>query len=187
MSDTVILGDFELRKDQMLGKGAWGEVFVGKQVSLNRPVAIKVLKKELTEDPEFVRRFRREAETLAKLVDENIVQVYGAGTYEGSHFFAMEFVHGMSLQKFIERGRKFSPEEVIYVGLAVAKALRSAWESPAQIVHRDIKPSNVMVSFTSSLLTSKQAAAGQKRYETQRFMDIDIKESHIKVMDFGLA
>jgi serine/threonine protein kinase/formylglycine-generating enzyme required for sulfatase activity len=179
-----VIGDFEIFKEQLLGKGAWGEVFRGRQISLERPVAVKILKKDLSLDEEFVRRFMREAKCIAQLVDENIIQVYGAGQHEGAYYFAMEFVQGIPLQKFIDRGRKFSSEEIIYIGMCVAKALKAAWESPAQIVHRDIKPSNIMVSFTSSLIATHRKESTQ---ENLAFMDIDIKESRIKVMDFGLA
>lgn len=182
--DTEILGDFELNKDQLVGKGAWGEVYRGKQISLERDVAIKILKKELTQDSEFVRRFHREASCLAKLTSEHIIQVYGAGELEGSHYFVMEYVQGVPLQKFIDRGRKFSADEVIYVGIAVTQALKSAWNSPGKIIHRDIKPSNIMVSFSSSLIASSQP---QDASVSTAFMDFDIKETSVKVMDFGLA
>jgi serine/threonine protein kinase/formylglycine-generating enzyme required for sulfatase activity len=178
------IGDFQFENEDLLGKGAWGEVYRGNQVSLNRPVAIKILKKELTQDGEFVRRFKREAEVLAKVADEHIVQVFGAGQHEGSYFFAMELVQGVPLQKFIEKGRKFSVDEVVYIGLAVDKALKTAWESPGQIVHRDIKPSNIMVSFTSSLITQAKVS---REAESSALLDFDIKESRVKVMDFGLA
>ncbi|MEK7447918.1 MAG: protein kinase, partial [Planctomycetota bacterium] len=83
------LGDFELYENQLIGKGAWGDVFKGRQISLDRPVAIKILKKELTADEEFVKRFRRESSVLAKLVDEHIVHVYAAGARRDSHYFVM--------------------------------------------------------------------------------------------------
>ncbi|MFH0888185.1 MAG: SUMF1/EgtB/PvdO family nonheme iron enzyme [Planctomycetota bacterium] len=181
---TLVIGDFEIYNDQLLGKGAWGEVFRGRQISLERPVAIKILKKDLSADEEFVRRFMREAKCIAQLVDENIIQVFGAGQHEGAYYFAMEFVQGVPLQKFLDRARKFAPDEIIYIGMAVAKALKAAWESPAQIVHRDIKPSNIMVSYTSSLISSHRK---EESNENLAFLDIDIKESRIKVMDFGLA
>ncbi|MFH1229977.1 MAG: SUMF1/EgtB/PvdO family nonheme iron enzyme [Planctomycetota bacterium] len=181
---TSIIGDFEVYKEQLLGKGAWGEVYRGRQISLERPVAVKILKKDLSLDEEFVRRFMREAKCIAQLVDENIIQVYGAGKYEEAYYFAMEFVQGTPLQKFLDRDRKFLPDEIIYIGMCVAKALKAAWESPAQIVHRDIKPSNIMISFTSSLISAHRKEGVS---ESLAFLDVDIKESRVKVMDFGLA
>lgn len=183
---TQILGDFELDKEQLIGKGAWGEVYKGKQISLEREVAIKILKQELTQDDDFVRRFHREASCLAKLTSEHIIQVYGAGEHEGSHYFIMEYVQGVPLQKFIDRGRKFLADDVIYAGTAVARALKSAWNSPGKIIHRDIKPSNIMVSFSSSLIARRQPQDVATSTSTG-LMDFDIKEANIKVMDFGLA
>jgi len=181
---VVNIGDFEIFKDQLLGKGAWGEVYRGRQVSLERPVAVKILKKELSQDEEFVRRFMREAKCIAQLLDENIIQVYGAGVHEGAYYFAMEFVQGLPLQKFLDRGRKFSTDDIIYIGMAVAKALKAAWESPEQVVHRDVKPANIMISFSSSLIASSRRPDTN---DSIAFVDVNINEAKIKVMDFGLA
>ena len=181
----IISGDFEFDKDKFLGKGAWGEVYLGKQVSLNRPVAIKILKKELTADADFVKRFRREAECLAKLANEHIIQVYSAGEHHGSYFFIMEFVQGMPLSKFIEQKHKFTHDELAYVGLSVAQALKAAWNSPAKIVHRDIKPANIIVSLSSAIISPKGDSAGI--VEDMPTAGINIKEGIVKVMDFGLA
>lgn len=179
------IGEFELDREKLIGKGAWGEVYLGRQKSLNRTVAIKILKKELTSDEDFVKRFRREAETLAKLIDEHIIQVYSAGENDGSYYFIMEYVQGQPLSKMVENGRKFKVNEIVYVGESVAKALKAAWESPAKIVHRDIKPSNIMVSYTSSLIAP---IIQQKNVsESVAFRDVNIMESKVKVMDFGLA
>jgi serine/threonine protein kinase/formylglycine-generating enzyme required for sulfatase activity len=182
---TESIGEFEFSRDQLLGKGAWGEVYLGHQKSLNRQVAIKLLKKELTKDEEFVRRFRREAETLAKLIDEHIIQVYSAGEHQDSYFFIMEYVAGQPLSKFIEHNKKFTIDEIIYVAESVARAFKAAWESPGKIVHRDIKPANIMVSYSSSLITP--AMKEKSGTEDTAFLDINIMESKIKVMDFGLA
>ncbi len=131
-----------------------------------------------------MRRFMREAKCIAKLLDENIIQVYGAGVHEGAYYFAMEFVQGLPLQKFLDRGRKFSTDDIIYIGMAVAKALKAAWESPEQVVHRDIKPANIMVSFSSSLIASSRKPDTN---DSIAFVDVNINEAKIKVMDFGLA
>ncbi|MEW6027324.1 MAG: serine/threonine-protein kinase [Planctomycetota bacterium] len=167
-----ILGDFELYREQAVGKGGGGEVYKGRQVSLNRPVAIKFLNKEYTDDKLFVQRFHREAECLCKLTDEHIIQIYGAGEYQGDYYYAMEYVPGLPLTKFIQHHYRFSPDDVIYVGIAVAKALKAAWDSDERIIHRDIKPSNIMMAFPQSVLDSGR---------------LDMKEARIKVMDFGLA
>jgi len=181
---TELLGEFELDTSNPIGKGAWGEVYHGRQVSLDRPVAIKILKKELTADEDFVKRFRRESACLAQMVDEHIIQVYSAGAYKDTYYFVMELVQGQPLSKFIENGRKFSINEIAYVAKSVAKALKTAWESPAKIIHRDIKPSNIMVSYSSSLIAPFQKPGLS---ESMAALDVQILEAKIKVMDFGLA
>ncbi len=182
--DIKNIGEFEFDMAKPLGQGAWGEVFRGRQKSLNRSVAIKFLKKELTVDQDFVKRFKREAECLAKLTNEHIIQVYSAGEYEGAYYFIMEFVQGVPLSKFIEKAHKFSYDEVLYVSSSVAKALKAAFESPAKIVHRDIKPSNIMVSMSSSIL-APQMQTGVS--ESIAAVSANLSDSTIKVMDFGLA
>jgi len=181
----LIGGDFELDRQKLLGTGSWGNVYLGFQRSLSRPVAIKMLKKELVQEEEFVKYFQRESSTLAKIVDEHIVQVYSAGEFDGSYFFIMEYVPGKPLSKFIEHGRKFTVPETIYVAKAVARALKSAWESPAKIVHRDIKPSNIIVSYSSAIINP--LIQEHQSPENLAFLDLNIMESKIKVMDFGLA
>jgi serine/threonine protein kinase/formylglycine-generating enzyme required for sulfatase activity len=150
-------GDFEIDFSALLGRGGMGAVYKGRQVSLDRPAAVKILKKELTENPDFVKRFHREAALLARLVDTHVVQVFGAGEAEGQHFYAMEYVEGDDYSGLIKQGRKFTLEEVLQVGLSVGTALHAAWKQ--KIIHRDIKPSNILKT----------------------------RDGEIKVMDFGLA
>ncbi|MFN3486851.1 MAG: serine/threonine-protein kinase, partial [Planctomycetota bacterium] len=150
-------GDFEIDFGQLLGRGGMGSVYRGRQVSVDRPAAVKILKQELTTSSEFVKRFHREAALLARLTDPHVVQVFGAGEGEGCHFYAMEYVEGEDLGSRLKRGSKFSIEEIIQVALQVGKALQAAWRH--RIVHRDIKPSNILVT----------------------------RDGQIKVMDFGLA
>jgi serine/threonine protein kinase/formylglycine-generating enzyme required for sulfatase activity len=151
-------GDFEINFERLLGRGGMGAVYMGRQISLDRPSAIKILKQDLTSNPEFVKRFHREAALLARLVDNHVVQIFGAGEAEGHHFYAMEYVEGEDYASLVRKGHKFSTEEVLKVGEAVGLALQAAWRH--RIIHRDIKPSNI-------LLTKE---GGQT-----------------KVMDFGLA
>lgn len=153
-----VWGDYEVNLSHILGRGGMSVVYGGRQISLKRPVAIKVLKRDLIEEsPEFVDRFNREAMILAKIVDQHIVQVYGAGTADGNYYYAMEFVEGDDLAKKLKDGYAFSEGEIIDIGISVARALEAAWKH--QVVHRDIKPSNVLITH----------------------------DGQIKVMDFGLA
>src|SRR5215469_13839576 len=98
------LGDFEIIRE--LGRGGMGVVYEARQVSLNRPVALKVLGPGLGLTPKAVQRFRREAEAAAKLHHTNIVPVYATGEDKGSHFYAMELIEGPSLDHVIRQMRQ---------------------------------------------------------------------------------
>ena len=131
-------GDFEIQFDRLLGRGGMGAVYMGRQISLDRPAAIKILKSDLTSNPEFVKRFNREAALLARIVDNHVVQIFGAGEAEGQHYYAMEYVEGEDYASKVKKGHKFSVDEVLKVGESVGIALQMAWRH--RIIHRDIKP-----------------------------------------------
>src|SRR5258705_11734002 len=138
------ISDYEIFQDQVLGQGGMGTVCRGRQISLGRDVAIKLLRPDSIDLPEFVQRFRREAELLAQVIDGNVVQVFGAGEWNRRQFYAMEFAPGDDLGARLRRGDRFSPEEVLRVAEGVGRALRAAWRF--RIIHRDIKPSNILIS-----------------------------------------
>lgn len=150
-----IWGDFELT--EILGKGGMGIVYKGRQISLDREVAVKVLPASLTQKKDFVERFYREAKAIAKLNCPQIIQVYGAGDHEGKHYFAMEFINGEDLAEKLQRGDLFEIQKILFVIRETAEALAKAGEK--NIIHRDIKPANIMIT----------------------------KKGEIKIMDFGLA
>jgi len=150
-------GDFEIDEDQILGEGGMGTLFRGRQRSLDRVVAIKVIREILTANADFRRRFRREAELLAQVRDGNVVQIFGAGTWKGRLFYAMELVEGKDLRVRVAQGPPLTIEEILHIGQGVGKALRAAWSH--KIVHRDIKPSNILLA----------------------------RDGTVKVTDFGLA
>ena len=95
------LGDFEIVRE--VGRGGMGVVYEARQVSLNRPVALKVLGRGLGLTPQAVQRFRREAEAAARLHHTNIVPVYATGEHDGTHFYAMELIEGPSLNHVIRQ------------------------------------------------------------------------------------
>jgi len=145
MTDSASrISDYEIFQDKILGQGGMGTVCRGRQISLGRDVAIKLLRPDSIDLPEFVQRFRREAELLAQVIDGNVVQVFGAGEWNGRQFYAMEFVPGDDLGARLRRGDRFTPEEVLRIAEGVARALRAAWRF--RIIHRDIKPSNILIS-----------------------------------------
>ncbi|MCK6474312.1 MAG: serine/threonine protein kinase [Planctomycetes bacterium] len=136
------IGDFELLSK--LGQGSMGAVYLARQVSNGRKVAIKILPPDLARDQEFLERFRREARAAAKLDHPNIVKAYDVGVASGYHYIAMEYVDGKDLEQGLQRqphGR-YEPAEVRKVAKHMAQALQMAAEH--NIVHRDIKPANIL-------------------------------------------
>src|SRR5882672_361787 len=150
-------GDFDIFEDQPLGEGGMGTLVRGRQRSLDRQVAIKVIREAFHAHPEFLQRFRREGELLAQIDNSNVVQIIGTGVWRGRLFYAMELVKGEDLAVRQMRGHRSPPEEILHIAEGVANALRAAWRY--KIVHRDIKPSNIMITH----------------------------EGTVKVADFGLA
>ena len=107
-SGITMLGGFEIL--EKLGQGGMGAVYKARQVSLDRIVALKVLKPSLTKDPEFIARFRQEALASAKLNHPNVVQGIDVGCDKGMLYFAMEFVEGRSLQYILDKEGAFDEQ-----------------------------------------------------------------------------
>ncbi len=140
-----------------LGRGGMADVYVARSQSLDRQVALKVLKRQLAGDADYVERFRREARAAAKLSHPNIVQVYSVGRDQDHHYIAQELIDGGNLKDEVEKSGPLRPDAAIQVLKAVALALEAAHQ--AGITHRDIKPENILRS----------------------------QRGEIKVADFGLA
>jgi len=126
-----------------LGAGAMAIVYKARQLSLDRLVAIKVLPKRFTQNPEYVERFYREGQAAAKLNHNNIVQAFDVGEAGGYHYFVMEYVEGKTLYDDLAEGKIFSEEETIDVAIQVAHALAHAHKRG--LIHRDVKPKNIMI------------------------------------------
>jgi serine/threonine protein kinase len=139
---TVILGDYRLLKK--LGEGAMGIVYKARQLSLDRDVALKVLFKHVARNSRSVERFYREARIMARLEHPNIVRGYAVGEDQGWHYFAMELIHGGSLQRWLKHQGKFGVPDALHVILACARGLQYAHER--DLIHRDIKPDNVLLT-----------------------------------------
>lgn len=127
----------------MLGRGGMAVVYKAHELSLNRFVALKVIGRHLSEDPAFVKRFKREAQAAAQLNHRNIVQIYAIGEQEGTHYFSMEYVKGKTLDQIIKEQGFLPAVRAVPIVRQVAQALAVAHD--AGIVHRDIKPPNVMI------------------------------------------
>ncbi len=130
-----------------LGRGAMALVYAAKQLNLDRIVALKVLDPKLSFDNEFIDRFESEARAAARLNHPNIVQAYDVGRSKGYHYFAMEYVEGVTLRELIEQAGslgRLDEQVALYVVREVARALQHA--ESHRLVHRDIKPGNIMIS-----------------------------------------
>ncbi len=129
--------------DSLIGRGGMGAVYKAEQVSMERPVALKVLPKALAKDEKYVMRFLREARAAGELNHPNIVRVYDVGREGDVYFFSMEYVEGKTAhQKVLEDG-PMEPREALEVAAQVADALEHAHSKG--IIHRDIKPDNIII------------------------------------------
>ena len=149
------VGEFQvLRK---LGQGGMGQVYLARQLSLKRDVALKILRDDLAGNTTALKRFQAEAEAVARVTHANIVQVFAVGEHEGLRYMALEFVDGRNLREYL--ARKGPPDLPLAISIIrqVAAALQRA--SEIGIVHRDIKPENILIT----------------------------KKAEVKVTDFGLS
>lgn len=136
------LGNYRLL--HRLGRGGMAEVYLAEQASLQRQVAVKVLRQELALQPDYVKRFHNEARAVAALVHANIVQIYEVGCVDGVHFIAQEYVPGQNLKQLVTRHGPLEITRVVSVLRQMAAALIKA--AQRNIIHRDIKPENILVS-----------------------------------------
>ncbi len=145
MSDeglTVFNGRYELLR--RIARGGMADVYLARDVSLDRQVAVKVLFPEFANDPSFVERFRREAKAAANLNHPNIVGIYDWGQEQGTYYIVMEYVVGRSMADVLRSTGPLSPDRAAEIASDVAQGLSSAHS--AGLVHRDIKLGNIIVS-----------------------------------------
>ncbi len=141
----------------LIGAGGMGAVYRGRDLQLDRDVAIKVLLEELADNPNRLRRFEREAKALAALSHPNILGIHDFGTDSGRSYAVMELLEGRSLREQLDRDGPFSWHETAEIGAAVADGLAAAHSKG--VIHRDLKPSNLFLT----------------------------DDSMVKILDFGLA
>jgi serine/threonine-protein kinase len=127
-----------------LGKGGMGAVYLARQLSLGKLVAVKVLPPKLASNADYLKRFRREAIATAKLNHPNIVAAYDVGESNGYNYFVMEYVEGETVKDLLERSGIVEEARALELVTQVADALEHAWHQ--EIVHRDIKPANIMIN-----------------------------------------
>lgn len=129
---------------EKIGVGGMAIVYKAKDLLLNRVVTIKVLREQFASDDDFVRRFRREAQSAASLSHPNIVSIYDVGKDRETEYIVMEYVEGQNLKELIRNYAPLSSEQSINLAIQIAEAIRHAHEH--HIIHRDIKPHNILVT-----------------------------------------
>ena len=127
-----------------LGAGAMATVHKAKQMSLDRTVAIKILPRKFSSNPQFIERFYAEGRAAAALNHPNIVQAYDVGKSGEFHYFVMEFVDGRSVYDDIARHKRYNEKDAIDIIIQIAEALQHAHEKG--LIHRDVKPKNLMLT-----------------------------------------
>jgi len=134
---------------ELIARGGMSEVFLAQDRRLSRPVAIKILAGELSRDPSFVERFRREAQDAGNLSHANIVSVFDWGQDGDTSFIVMEYIDGRSVRNLIDTRGHLDDIQVAGIGGEIAAALSSAHASG--VVHRDIKPANILISTSGKV------------------------------------
>jgi uncharacterized RDD family membrane protein YckC len=152
---------FEIRG--LLGEGGMGRVYLAHDLSLDRPVALKLLRRELADIPLLIKRLVDEARAQARLQHPNVVTIYYIGKFEGAPYFVMEYVRGKTLAEVLEKNGPLPWGDALEYLIQTARALATAYAR--SMIHRDVKPSNILLG---------ESHTGLHRAEA-------------KVADFGLA
>ncbi|MFU8779652.1 MAG: protein kinase domain-containing protein [Kiritimatiellia bacterium] len=130
--------------EEKVGEGGMATVWRGRQLTLDRPVAVKVLQAQWGDDPADVERFKAEARAAARLKHASIIQVHDANFVEGRYYIVMEFIDGYTVGDWLRRKGKLTQKDALLIAECVADGLVYAWHN-ARMIHCDIKPDNVMV------------------------------------------
>lgn len=126
-----------------IGEGGMANVYLGYDTILDRNVAIKILRGDLSGDEKFVRRFQREALSASSLAHPNIVEMYDVGEDDGLYYIVMEYVDGKTLKQLLKKRGNLTLSEAIDIMLQLTDGMSHAHDS--YIVHRDLKPQNIMI------------------------------------------
>lgn len=152
---------------KLIGSGGMAHVFLAENIFTRRKVAVKVLKKEYSDNTEFLRRFELEARAVLKLDNENIVHAFDVGEYEGMPFIIMEYVNGHTLKEMLDEKGALNQSVAIDMFLQILSALTCAHN--AGIIHRDVKPQNVIVDTNGKVKLTDFGIAREVKATTVTF------------------
>src|SRR5919106_6358137 len=137
-----IAGRFRIERE--LGTGGMGTVYLATHLGLERPVAVKIIKRECAADADVADRFLREARTMAKLRHANAAMIFDAGNLpDGRHYIVMEYVEGVTLSQALTREGRFPASKAVNIAAQICEVLEEAHR--VGIIHRDLKPSNILL------------------------------------------
>ena len=169
--------DNKYKIERKVGRGGMGSVYTAQHVTINKQVAIKVLSRDMTEDPNCYERFKREAITSGRIKHPNAVPVTDFGQTEtGIVYLVMEYVDGPTLRKILEREKRLSPERTVSLAKQICAGIAAAHR--ANVVHRDLKPDNVMIEIIDGQEVAKVLDFGiAKLRDTQQLAQITKTDS----------
>ena len=142
------LGEFRLQK--VVGEGSSGSVYLSTDRSMERDVAVKVFKPELSSNSVFLEKFQREIKTIARLAHPNIVTAYKAGQDHNYHYLVMEYISGGTVEDRVIRHGSVPEKEALTMALLVAQSLDYAWNKE-KLLHLDLKPENLMLDHNGTV------------------------------------
>jgi eukaryotic-like serine/threonine-protein kinase len=159
MQQKILNNRYEL--ERKIGEGGMARVYIGRDMRLNRPVAIKIPHQQHTLDADFLNRFFHEAQAAAILQHPNIVDVYDVGQDGDIHYIVMEYVEGIDLKRLINREAPLPINQALHIGAQVARGLQAAHQ--AGMVHRDVKPQNIIVAPDNNVVITDFGIAKSAR------------------------
>ena len=127
-----------------IGEGGMANVYLAMDTFLDRKVAVKVLRGDLSTDEKFIRRFQREAYNASALSHPNIVEMYDVGEDNGTYYIVMEYIEGRTLKQLLKKRGNLTTPEVVDIMLQLTDGI--AYAHDKYIIHRDLKPQNIMIS-----------------------------------------
>ncbi len=170
----VLADRYEILEE--IGSGGMAVVYKAKCRLLNRFVAVKVLRPDLQNDAEFVRRFNVEAQAAASLTHPNIVSIFDVGNENGLHYIVMEYIKGITLKEYIDEKRILPWREAVGYAVQIAKGLEQAHKN--SIIHRDIKPHNIIMKDDGVLKVTDFGIARANVQSTMTCEDTAIGSVH---------